>query len=72
VAIPWYIPHPALTDPRRISVPAYSTGSEQRRALLGATIDGRVLFVVYTMRREKLRVVAARDATTAQRRRFRR
>jgi uncharacterized DUF497 family protein len=62
----------ALTDPRRIGAPAYNTQREQRRAYLGTTIDGRLLFVVYTIRRGKLRVVAARDATAAQRRRFKR
>jgi uncharacterized protein len=62
----------ALTDPRRIGAPAYNVGTERRRAVLGATIDGRVLFVVFTIRRGKLRVVAARDATTTQRRRYRR
>jgi uncharacterized DUF497 family protein len=62
----------ALTDSRRVGAPAYNTEGEQRRAYLGATDDGRVLFVVYTRRRSKLRVVAARDATSAQRRRYRR
>jgi uncharacterized DUF497 family protein len=62
----------ALTDPRRIGASAYNTEGEQRRALLGATADGRVLFVVYTRRGAKLRVVAARDATAVQRRRYRR
>ena len=61
----------ALEDPRRIGVPAYDADIE-RRAILGATIDGRVLFVVFTIRRGRLRVVAARDATTTQRRRYRR
>ena len=62
----------ALTDPRRIGVSAYDADNERRRAVLGATIDGRLLFVVFTIRRGKLRVVAARDATTVQRRHYRR
>ena len=62
----------ALTDPHRIGAPAYNTASEQRRAFLGATGAGRVLYVVYTRRRGKLRVVAAREATDVQRKRYRR
>jgi uncharacterized DUF497 family protein len=60
----------ALTDPRRIGAPAYDVENEQRRAILGATVDGRILFVVYTIRHGKPRVVAARDATARQRRRY--
>src|SRR5213595_2557833 len=40
--------------------------------MIGATIDGRILCVVYTRRDEQVRVVTARDADTAQRRRYRR
>jgi len=61
-----------LMDPRRTKAPAYSTERERRRAALGATMDGRLLFVVYTVRHGRLRVVAARDATARQRRRYRR
>jgi uncharacterized DUF497 family protein len=62
----------ALTDPRRIGAPAYSTEGERRWALLGATGDRRVRYVVYTRRGDRLRVVTARDATALQRRRYRR
>src|SRR5256885_1737500 len=58
----------ALTDPRRIRAPAYDVDNEQRRAVVGATLDGRILFVVYTVRQGTLRVVAARDASARQRR----
>jgi uncharacterized DUF497 family protein len=61
----------ALTDPRRIGTPAYDADNERRLAILGATADGRVLFVVFTIRQGKVRAVAARDATSAQRRRYR-
>ena len=64
----------ALSDPRRIGATAHHDNDrvEPRRAVLGATIDGRLLFVVYTIRLKKLRVVAARDATATERRRYRR
>ena len=60
----------ALADPRRIGTAAYDSVNERRWAVLGATDDRRVLFIVFTNRRGKLRVVAARDATLAQRRRY--
>lgn len=61
----------ALLDPLRIGAPAYSAGDEQRWAALGATEDGRVLFVVFTRRKDRVRVVTARDATSREKRRYR-
>jgi uncharacterized DUF497 family protein len=62
----------ALLDPRRVGAAAYSAAREPRSAVIGATQDGRVLFVVYTWRGGKVRIVTARDADRAQRRRYRR
>lgn len=62
----------ALLDPRRIGTPAYSVEGEARTAILGSTEDGRVLFVVFTRRHGLVRVVTARDAAPAERRRYRR
>ena len=62
----------ALLDPGRIGTPARNVGRETRRAALGATEAGRVLFVVYTRRRGKVRVVTARDAEDREKRRYRR
>jgi hypothetical protein len=62
----------ALQDQRRVGVGAYNAEGERRSAVVGATDDGRVLFVVYTWRRGNIRVVTARDADQAQRRRYRR
>jgi uncharacterized DUF497 family protein len=59
----------ALSDPFRI--PAYRVGGERRRAVLGSTEDGRLLFVVTTRRGNGIRVITARDATTSERRRYR-
>jgi uncharacterized DUF497 family protein len=62
----------ALLDPGRIGTPAHNVGGETRRAALGATEAGRILFVVYTRRRGKVRVVTARDAENREKRRYRR
>ncbi len=61
----------AVLDPGRIGAPAYNLGQERRWALLGATEEGRILFVVYTRRRGLVRIVTARDATPNERRRYR-
>ena len=62
----------ALDDPMRVALSAYNTPSERRRAIAGSTLDGRLLYVVYTPRRGRLRVVTARDASEAERRSYRR
>jgi len=62
----------ALSDPRRVGVSAYNAEEERRWAVLGASEDGRILFVVFTRRRGRIRVVTARDATLRERRSYRR
>lgn len=62
----------ALLDPGRIGAPAYNVEGERRWAAIGATEDGRVLFVVFTRRGGGVRVITARDATHRERRRYRR
>lgn len=62
----------ALLDPRRVGAPARNAAGERRWAALGATISGRVLLVVFTRRAGLVRVITARDADAAQRRRYRR
>jgi uncharacterized DUF497 family protein len=63
----------AVTDPRRVRVPAYPgrTG-EPRWGVVGATAAGRVLRVIFTVRRVGGRlayhVVTAHDAAPAERR----
>jgi uncharacterized protein len=61
----------ALADTRRFPVAAYNTPTERRRAFVGATDDGRLLFIVYTLRTAAIRVVTARDASDVQRRTYR-
>ena len=62
----------ALLDPGRIGAPAYNVRSDHRRAMLGATEAGRIIFAVFTRRRGRVRVVMARDASTKEKRRYRR
>jgi hypothetical protein len=62
----------ALQDPEGFGTDAYNVPREQREALVGSTGEGRILFVFYTMRGEKVRPVTARGASDAQKRRYRR
>lgn len=57
----------ALVDPQRVPGAAHAgpTG-EARWAVVGATVAGRVLQVVYTFRGAVYRVVTAHDATPRQ------
>jgi len=62
----------AMSDPRRRGAPAYNVAGERRRAIVGTTETGRVLYLVYTWREGRVRVLSARDATRIERRRYRR
>ena len=62
----------ALLDPRRLGAPAYNVAGEERRAVIGATSAGRLLFVVVTRRGDFVRVVTARDANEWEKKRYRR
>jgi uncharacterized protein len=45
--------------------------SEERYFALGKTDGGRLLFVVFTIRGDKIRVISARDASKRERRYYR-
>ncbi len=62
----------ALEDPSSKSQGAYNTNQEKRFALIGATEAGRILFVVYTIRENKIRPITAFDAKDNMKRRYRR
>lgn len=62
----------AFYDRDRVPAPAYSTPAERRRAIVGSSHSGRILYVVYTLRRGLIRVVTAREAEERFRRRYRR
>jgi uncharacterized DUF497 family protein len=61
----------ALTDPRRLVLRIRSQRGEERWAALGTTEAGRILFVVFTRRRGRVRAITARDATPEEKRRYR-
>jgi uncharacterized DUF497 family protein len=62
----------ALLDPARIGADARNALGERRYALIGATEEGRILFVIYAQRGSKVRPVTARDASDVQKKRYRR
>jgi uncharacterized DUF497 family protein len=62
----------AILDPRQVPDVAYSTPTERRYAIVGATESGRILFVVFTMRRGRVRIVTAYSAPRKARLRYRR
>jgi len=62
----------ALLDPERVGAPAYNVERERRWAAVGATQAGRALLVVFTLRSGPVRVITARDARRAERRRYHR
>jgi len=64
-------PEEALANPRRLVLRIRSQRGEERWAALGATEAGRILFVVFTRRRGRVRVITARDATLGEKRRYR-
>ena len=58
----------AFFDPEKklLDDPLHS-GSEERYILLGQTKEGRVLFVVFTIRRQRIRAISARDLNRRER-----
>lgn len=55
-------------DPRkRIFKDTFHSGLEERYLLLGRTKPGRLLFVAFTMRKKKIRVISARDLNQRER-----
>lgn len=58
----------AFTDRNRRLLPARRDPTERRRALIGMTEDGRLLFIVFTNRFGRIRIVTAREASAVNRR----
>ena len=46
---------------KKILKDALHSGKEERYVLLGRTRVGRLMFVVFTIRKQKIRVISARD-----------
>ena len=62
----------ALLDPEGLRADARNAPDERRFAFIGATEEGRVLFIIYARRDGKVRPITGRDASVAQRRRYER
>ena len=62
----------AALDPDRVPARANRSRMEERRAVIGATQEGRILVVVYTVRGTAVRVVTAYDAGERRKRQYRR
>jgi uncharacterized DUF497 family protein len=55
---------------RHVVIPAASRGGEERWKLFGRTGEGRYLVVVFTVRRERFRVVTAYTMNQVERRAY--
>lgn len=53
---------------KKISKDKFHSGKEERFIVLGRTRKERLLFVVFTVRGEKVRVISARDVNRKERR----
>ena len=55
-------------DPNSLTIPdAQHSGTEKRWVILGRSIAGRLLVVVYTERGERIRLISARPASRKER-----
>ena len=61
----------AFADPLRVGRTAYNTPTEERDGIVGMTGAGRLLTVIFTVRRGAVRVISAHDADARDRRRYR-
>jgi uncharacterized protein len=62
----------ALVDPKRIKLKSYNVMNEKRQGFIGKTEDGRMLVLIVTHRNNKIRVVTARDASSNEKKLYRR
>ena len=70
----------ALEDPERVVGSAYNSRNERRYSIIGGTLGGRILHIVYTLRQsrnsrkgnEMIRVMTAHDAKKSERKRYKR
>ncbi len=55
-------------DPhKRLHKESFLSGTEERSILLGKTLRGRALLIVFTIRRKKIRIISARDLNQKER-----
>ena len=60
-----------MLDQNRIGAGAYNVRGERRWALIAKTEAGRIVFVIFTRRHNRPRVVTTRKATDTEKRRYR-
>lgn len=58
----------AFFDPFVVVLDDEVVDDEQRGSMLGMTEQGRLLYVVYTLRKDAVRLISARPATPGERR----
>lgn len=57
-----------FTDPRKRILPdVFHSKKEKRFILIGSTFDARVLYVAFTIRNKRIRVISARDLNRKER-----
>lgn len=60
----------AFFDPFFYIIDAGVVEGEEREALIGMTVNWRLLYVVYTIRNDSIRIISARLATNHERRAY--
>ena len=60
----------AFFDPFLAAVETRRIGGEFREAIIGMTVNWRLLYVAYVLRDEVVRIVSARTATKAERKSY--
>ncbi len=60
-----------FNDPLLVCIDSAHTNKEKRYICLGTTKQGRYLFISFTLRNEKIRVISARDMTDREHQEFR-
>lgn len=60
----------AFLDPFAVDWIDNEQNSDERRYALLGTVEGHVLFVAYTERQERIRIISARGATRNERKRY--
>ena len=58
----------AFDDPRAIDAP--DLDAAERFVLIGFSVRDRILFVVHAVREERIRIISARRASRAQRKKY--
>ena len=59
-----------LYDPMALTLKEQGVSGEQRFVTVGSDAIGRIVVVVYTYRRDRIRLISARKATPSERRQY--